>query len=219
MGDFGEEPVPEGVVTRRQVLKGAGAIGVAAAAMAAGVSPSGATPTTPNAVSPAFVPRGPLTTQPNFLVIIVDEQRFPVSYESASLAAWRASNLPAQNQLMANGMQFRNHHIMATACAPSRTSFLTGQYPSLHGVTQTSGIAKSALEQDLYWLDPTTVPTMGSWFRAGGYDTYWKGKWHVSDADLYKPGTHQPYPSFNADGSRNLTAENVYLEADMLDQF
>ena len=34
MGDFGEEPVPEGVVTRRQVLKGAGAIGVAAAAMA-----------------------------------------------------------------------------------------------------------------------------------------------------------------------------------------
>ena len=60
---------------------------------------------------------------------------------------------------------------------------------------------------------------MGSWFRAGGYDTYWKGKWHVSDADLYKPGTHQPYPSFNADGSRNLTAENVYLEADMLDQF
>lgn len=57
MGDFGEEPVPEGVVTRRQVLKGAGAIGVAAAAMAAGVSPSGASPTAPTAVSPAFVPR------------------------------------------------------------------------------------------------------------------------------------------------------------------
>jgi choline-sulfatase len=219
MPESGEDRFQGGTVTRRQVLKGAGAIGVAAAAMAAGVSPSGATPTTPTAVSPAFVPRGPLTTQPNFLVIIVDEQRFPVSYESASLTAWRASNLPAQNQLMANGMQFRNHHIMATACAPSRTSFLTGQYPSLHGVTQTSGIAKSALEQDLYWLDPTTVPTMGSWFRAGGYDTYWKGKWHVSDADLYKPGTHQPYPSFNSDGSRNLNAENVYLEADMLDQF
>ena len=219
MTDFVEESVPHGGVTRRQVLKGAGALGVAAAAIAAGVTPSGATPSAPSISPRSFVPRGPLTSAPNFLVVIVDEQRFPVSYESAALASWRASNLPAQNQLMANGMSFRNHHIMASACAPSRTSFLTGQYPSLHGVTQTSGIAKSALEQDLYWLDPTTVPTMGSWFRAAGYDTYWKGKWHVSDADLYTPGTHQPYPAYNSDGSRNLAAENIYLEADMLDQF
>ncbi|MEX1217498.1 MAG: sulfatase-like hydrolase/transferase [Acidimicrobiales bacterium] len=206
-------------VSRRQVLKGAGAVGVAAAAMAAGVSPAGAVAETVSVAPQAFVPRGPLMVQPNFLVVIVDEQRFPTSYESAALTAWRATNLPAQSQLRANGMEFRNHHTMATACAPSRTSFLTGQYPSLHGVTQTSGIAKSALEEDLYWLDPTTVPTMGAWFRAAGYDTYWKGKWHVSDADLYTPGTHQPFASTNADGSRNAAAESIYLEADMLEAF
>ena len=33
---------------------------------------------------------------------------------------------------------------MSAACAPSRASILTGQYPSLHGVTQTDGLAKSA---------------------------------------------------------------------------
>ena len=38
----------------------------------------------------------------------------------------------------------RHHYPMATACAPSRASLLTGQYPSLHGVTQTDGLAKAA---------------------------------------------------------------------------
>ena len=213
-----------GTVSRRQVLKGVGVAGVAAAAMAAGVSPASATPvgTTPagaTAVPSTFVPRGPLTTQPNFLVIIVDEQRHAPLYESAALSSWRAANLPAQNMLKASGMEFRNHHIMASACAPSRTSFLTGQYPSLHGVTQTSGIAKSSLEQDLFWLDPTTVPTMGDWFREGGYDTYYKGKWHVSDADLYEPGTHKPCPSSTPDGVRDAAKEEIYLAADMLADF
>ena len=73
---------------------------------------------------------------------------------------------------------------MATACAPSRASLLTGQYPSLHGVTQTDGLAKSAESEDMYWLAPDTVPTLGDWFRAGGYRTYFKGKWHASHAHL-----------------------------------
>ncbi len=219
MDSSDERNAPTGTVTRRQVLKGVGAAGVAAAAMAAGVSPVGATESGRSVAPSTFVPRGSLTSQPNFLVIIVDEQRIAPAYESAALAAWRSANLHAQNQLRANGMEFRNHHIMASACAPSRTSFLTGQYPSLHGVTQTSGIAKSSLEEDLFWLDPTTVPTMGDWFRAGGYDTYWKGKWHVSDADLYDPGTHKPFPSFTANGVRDPAAEAIYLDADMLDGF
>ena len=43
-----------------------------------------------------------------------------------------------------NGESFRHHYPMAAACAPSRASLLTGQYPSLHGVAQTDGIAKTA---------------------------------------------------------------------------
>ena len=73
---------------------------------------------------------------------------------------------------------------MAAACAPSRASLLTGQYPSLHGVTQTDGLAKTADGDDMFWLAPDTVPTLGDWFRAGGYRTYFKGKWHASHAHL-----------------------------------
>ena len=212
-------PTGNGPITRRQMLKGVGVAGVAAAAVAAGVRPVSAETPASSSVPSAFVPRGPLTSQPNFLVIIVDEQRAAPPYESAALTEWRLANLPAQQALRGRGMEFRNHHIMASACAPSRTSFLTGQYPSLHGVTQTSGIAKSSLEEDLFWLDPTTVPTMGDWFRAGGYDTYYKGKWHVSDADLYEPGSHSPFQASTTDGQRDLAAEAIYLDADLLDDF
>ncbi|MEJ6511648.1 MAG: sulfatase-like hydrolase/transferase [Actinomycetota bacterium] len=213
-----------GTVSRRSVLKGVGAAGVVAAAAVAGVTPAGAK--SAESVSPASVPlppwvaRPPLLNRPNFLVVIVDEQRFPPGYESDALKAWREANLPAQAMLRAEGLELLDHHIMAAACAPSRTSFLTGQYPSLHGVSQTSGIAKSAIEEDLYWLDPTTVPTMGDWFRAGGYDTFYKGKWHVSDADLYEPGTHTAYPSYNlTTGARDMAAEQIYLDAGLLEKF
>ncbi len=102
---------------------------------------------------------------------------------------------------------------MSVACQPSRASIYTGQYPSLHGIAQTSGAAKTAIEQDLFWLDPTTVPTLGSWFRTAGYDTYWKGKWHISDADLYQPGSYNPLPSYNNVGGRDRYLEDVYLES------
>ena len=143
----------------------------------------------------------------------MDEQRHAPVYESEVLKAWRLANLPTQARLRRNGFEFTNHHIMSVACQPSRASVYTGQYPSLHGVAQTSGAAKSAIEDDLLWLDPTTVPTMGSWFRAAGYDTYWKGKWHISDADLYQPGTYNPLPSYTDEGKRDYQLENIYLES------
>lgn len=166
-----------------------------------------------------FTPRGRLRRRPNFLVITVDEMHSPPVYESEELRAWRAGNLPNMNSLQPNGFQFTNHHIMASACSPSRASLFTGQYPSLHGVTQTYGSAKSAVEDDMYWLDATSVPTMGHWFRAAGYDTYYKGKWHVTNADIYQPGSYVPLPSYDKGGSRDAYLEEIYLESDRLDAF
>ena len=63
----------------------------------------------------------------------------------------------------------------------------TGQYPDLHGVTQTDGIGKSYDDTRMRWLRPGEVPTLGNWFRAAGYDTHYDGKWHISHADLTDP--------------------------------
>ena len=201
-------------LSRRRLLQTAGVATVAAAGLAAA---SGAAAQA--APMPKFKPRGRLRKRPNFLIIMMDEQRAAPFYESPELQAWRLANLPTQNFLRRNSVEFTHHHIMSTACQPSRASIYTGQYPSLHGIAQTSGAAKSAIEQDLYWLDPTTVPTMGNWFRAAGYDTYWKGKWHISDADLYQPSTYNPLPSYNDMGGRDPYLEDVYLEAKRLEQY
>jgi len=199
-------------ITRRRLLQAAGVAGVTAGAAAA-MSTSSAAARQP------FRPRGRLRRRPNFLIIMVDEQRNAPSYESPALQAWRAANLPAQRLIRSQGFDFTEHHIMSSACQPSRASIYTGQYPSLHGVSQTSGAAKTAIEEDLYWLEPGTVPTLGNYFRAGGYDTYWKGKWHVSDADLYQPGSYNPMPSYTDRGARDSYLEEIYLEAEILDKF
>lgn len=150
---------------------------------------------------------------------MMDEQRAAPFYETPELKAWRLANLPTQNFMRKNGFEFTEHHVMSVACQPSRASIYTGQYPSLHGVSQTSGAAKTAIEQDLYWLDPASVPTLGNWFRAGGYDTYWKGKWHISDADLYQPASYNPLPSYNDLGGRDRYLEDIYLESERLEHY
>jgi len=205
---------PRGALSRRKLLQAAGVVGAAA-----GLTTH--TPAVAHVESPQepFRPRGRLRSRPNFLIVMMDEQRAAPFYETPELEAWRLANLPTQNFLRRNGFEFTEHHVMSVACQPSRASIYTGQYPSLHGVSQTSGAAKTAIEQDLYWLDPTSVPTLGNWFRAGGYDTYWKGKWHISDADLYQPASYNSLPSYNDQGVRDRYLEDIYLESERLEHY
>ena len=83
--------------------------------------------------------------QPNILFLMVDQERFPSVYETKELKEWRKENLVAQELLRKNGMEFFNHYAGSTACSPSRATLYTGQYPSLHGVTQTPGAAKAII--------------------------------------------------------------------------
>ncbi|MFD1735281.1 sulfatase-like hydrolase/transferase [Bacillus salitolerans] len=162
----------------------------------------------------------PLPKRPNFLFLMVDEQRFPPVYETNDLKKWRRENLKTQRLLRENGMTFLNHYCGATACSPSRTTLFTGQYPSLHGVTQTTGAAKGAFDPDVFWLDPNTVPTLGDYFRTAGYRTFYKGKWHLSDEDILIPDTHNALVSYDPNtGVPNRENEQRYLHANRLDPF
>ena len=94
-----------------------------------------------------------------------DENRFPPVYESQDTKDYRSTFLQTQNLLRANGVDFQRHYAASVACSPSRASIYTGQYPSLHGTTQTTGAAKEAFDPDVFWLDPNSVPTLGDYFR------------------------------------------------------
>lgn len=158
--------------------------------------------------------------KPNFLIFLVDEERFPTAYEDEKLKEWRTKNLKTQELLRTNGMEFLNHYVGSTACSPSRATLYTGQYPSLHGLTKTVGGASESFAPDIFWLDPSTVPTIGDYFRVAGYETYWKGKWHASVQDILIPGTHNAIPSYNpTTGVPDPTTENLYLHANRLDKY
>ncbi len=150
---------------------------------------------------------------------MTDEERYPPPYETDSVRAFRNSQLTARESIRARGIEFHRHYAGSTACTPSRATLFTGQYPSLHGVNSTDGAAKEPSDPGMHWLDPDSVPTLGDWFRAGGYRTHYRGKWHVSLADIPVPGTAEGLMASDDAGNPIPDAVAAYRRADRLDPF
>lgn len=102
--------------------------------------------------------------RPNILLIMTDQERYAPPYENQELAAFRRCQLPARERLRSGGLELHRHYAGSTACLPSRATLFTRQYPSLHGVTETDGLAKPHNDPAMRWLDPAGVPTLGDWF-------------------------------------------------------
>jgi arylsulfatase A-like enzyme len=158
-------------------------------------------------------------SRPNVLLIMTDEERYPPGYESPAVEAFRRQQLPGRRHLKERGFELHRHYAASTACTPSRTSLFTGQYPSLHGVTSTDGMAKHAFDPERFVLDPDSVPTAGHWLRAAGYRTFYKGKWHLSYPDLRAPGSLEGLASSDAQGRVLPEVVELYRRTERLDPY
>lgn len=69
------------------------------------------------------------------------------------------------------------------------------------------------------WLAHDTIPTMGDWFRAGGYRTFYKGKWHVSHLHLPAPDSTGELQTLTEEGEPIPENVAAYLKADLLDPY
>ena len=154
--------------------------------------------------------------RPDIVIVMTDEERAVPPYESDDVLAWRDRVLTGRKWFDDNGVTFTRHYTGSLACVPSRPTIFTGQYPDLHGVTQTDGIGKRYDDSRLRWLRAGEVPTLGNWFRAAGYDTHYDGKWHISHADLTDPVTGRPLATNDDDGVVDPAAVARYLDADPL---
>ena len=216
-GDKPKQPESDNsnAFTRRRFLQGT--IAAATGVLALPEAGQGAAVQTSGVSQSANVFQG---KRPNFLILMCDEMRFPPIYESQETKKFRQQYLQTQNFLRQNGADFQRHYAASVACVPSRASIYTGQYPSLHGASQTTGAAKESFDPDVFWLDPNSVPTFGDYFRAAGYSTFWRGKWHASDADMLVPGTHSQLLSYNSStGAPSSSAESLYQSSDRLDRY
>lgn len=154
--------------------------------------------------------------RPDIVILMTDEERAIPPYETDDVLDWRHRTLTGRRWFDENGVRFTRHYTGSLACAPSRPTLFTGQYPDLHGVTQTDGLGKRYDDSRLRWLRQGEVPTLGNWLRAAGYDTHYDGKWHISHADLEDPKTGKPLATNDADGVVDPVAVQAYLDADPL---
>jgi arylsulfatase A-like enzyme len=147
---------------------------------------------------------------------MTDEERAIPPYESTEVRGWRDRVLTGRRWFDDHAVRFDRHYTGSLACVPSRPTIFTGQYPDLHGVTQTDGLGKAYNDSRMRWLRQGEVPTLGNWFRAAGYDTHYDGKWHISHADLEDPSTGRPLATNDDDGTVDPAAVRRYLDTDPL---
>ncbi|MEI7543557.1 MAG: sulfatase-like hydrolase/transferase [Mycobacteriaceae bacterium] len=161
----------------------------------------------------------PAAERPDVIIVMTDEERAIPPYETDDVNTWRQRTLLGRRWFDENGVSFTRHYTGSLACVPSRPTIFTGQYPDLHGVTQTDGIGKVFDDSRMRWLRRGEVPTLGNWFTAAGYDTHYDGKWHISHADLDDPATGGPLATNDSDGVVDQAAVQRYLDADLLAPF
>lgn len=158
-------------------------------------------------------------SRPDVVVILTDQERSAPPYESDAITKWRKEALAGRRWFDDHGTSFLRHYTGSLACVPSRPTLFTGQYPGVHGVTQTNGFGKRFDDPAMRWLKPNEVPTLGHWFRAAGYDTYYQGKWHMSFANLLDRATGLSLATNDDDGTVIDSAVEQYREADVLAPF
>jgi len=123
---------------------------------------------------------------PNIVFILVDDLR----WDDIGVAGHPFVKTPNIDRLGNEGALFRNAFITDPLCSPSRASFLTGQYPHTHGITD--NVNRSAASHQLI-----TFPFL---LRQSGYTTAFIGKWHMGNDDSRRPGFDR-WVSFKGQGS------------------
>lgn len=109
--------------------------------------------------------------QPNILIFLVDDlgARDLACYDSEFYES------PAIDQLAATGQRYTQAYSAHPRCVPSRYGFFTGRFPARDGCPgNTYNIAAE-------------VTTLGEAMQAGGYRTFYTGKWHLGKKPAEMP--------------------------------
>ncbi|HEY4046316.1 MAG TPA: sulfatase-like hydrolase/transferase [Acidobacteriaceae bacterium] len=123
-------------------------------------------------------------SRPNILLILVDELRYPTVFPQniQDATGFFKEFMPhLYKRLWTKGVKFDNHHTAANACTPSRGVMISGLYSQQSWLLTT--IVAPPNPSPILLRQPvlnTHYPTYGKLLRKLGYQTPYRGKWHVS---------------------------------------
>jgi uncharacterized repeat protein (TIGR01451 family) len=113
-----------------------------------------------------------MTSRPNIVFIVADD----MGYGDFGCFNYGASQTPALDHLIHEGVSLTQHYSASPVCAPARASLLTGRYPHRTGAIDTlelRGLDRMALREH----------TVADYLGAAGYSTGLAGKWHNGSLD------------------------------------
>ena len=149
-----------------------------------------------------------MADRPNILIYMTDQEQAQVSFPE------HPCRMPNADRLAEEGVLFRNCHTIAAHCCPSRASFMTGLYPSQHGVYNNVS-THTAIHRGLY----PGVVTFSEQLKDAGYRMFFSGKWHVSNEENPKDrGWEELKVSSPGDGKRGTPPESRWHDAASEDQ-
>lgn len=112
------------------------------------------------------------TERPNILIFMTDQQQAAVTAED------HPCRTPNLDRFARDGVRFSHCYTTMTHCCPSRASFMTGMYPSQHGVYNNVS-NPAAIHRGLN----DGVVTFAERLKGAGYSLHFSGKWHISSLE------------------------------------
>lgn len=121
--------------------------------------------------------------KPNIILITLDD----LGWKDLGCMGSRFYETPHIDRLAGKGVVFTNAYAPAANCAPSRASYLTGQYAPRHGIyTVNSSERGDSRTRKIIPVENKTVldetqRTIAEELRKTGYVTAHVGKWHLGE--------------------------------------
>jgi arylsulfatase A-like enzyme len=130
--------------------------------------------------------------RPNILFILIDD----MGWRDLGCYGNEVFETPNIDALADRGMRFTDAYAACPICGPSRAAILTGKFPSTTGfvdnfISEMKG-EKSVRSKEHQFMKLEEV-TLAEALKAGGYQTGFVGKWHLSASETERLPTDQGF--------------------------
>jgi len=126
--------------------------------------------------------------KPNVILFLTDD----MGWGDAAVFGHPYLVTPNIDRIAAGGTVFKHFYTASPVCSPSRTAFMTGNFPARHGVHSAFGSEEDNRACNMpNYLDPY-VNHVSKTMQANGYRTAHFGKWHLSSSPSKTPGIPNP---------------------------